>query len=513
MLEYLPQPMRVYIENIQSKDQEINPESFRRIEDAIIAEYHETGDPPGAGFGSDIIYTSRWKAGIQDVGLWGKDAFQSSPHNEKKPKAASVKVKYTVPTSVPELNSTKYPKLPVPSPDNKQIRTECDIWADRRWKAKKLTKKEKELTKAPASYNSCSDIKPVSTPTLDNKFPVVETQVIVVKDIQGLGEKKLPLGTLRKKLHPNAASIKLDFLNPKPQQVVQAPSESMQPQIQIPSSIPSPPMGKHLTEPVYQQQPIPLQEKHLTEPVYQQQPIPLQEKHLTEPVYQQQPIPLQEKHTAEPVYQQPPIPVGSLDAQGNYYVYDAQGNYCLYDYWRSYPDYNAPTQNYYYGYSGYQPEAYPKTDNQQETVPIGQPQYWYDPATGQYYYQDPNSVVPLQETVSDNRYPWNENQFHSYYDYSMEPDKTGLPQSIGHPPMNHRSDSPRTTHDGQYMESITECPDNLEINGEDRKSYFGNFMGTQEIYGLEYESQEICENSLANLEDGNVGDPGDRGYH
>jgi hypothetical protein len=424
-----------------------------------------------------------------------------------------VKVKYTVPTAVSVLNSTKYPKLPVPSPGNKQIRTECDIWADHRWKAKELTKKAKELTKTPTSYNSCSDIKPVSTPTLDNKFPVVETQVIVVKDIQGLGEKKLPLGTLRKKLDPNAASIKLDFLNPKPQQVVQAPSEPRQPQIQSPPSIPSPPMGKHLTEPVYQQQPIPLQEKHLTEPVYQQQPIPLQEKHLTEPVYQQQPIPLQEKHLTEPLYQQPPIPVGSYDAQGNYYVYDAQGNYYVYDYWKSYPDYNTPTHNYYYGYSGYQPEAYPRTDNKQETVPIGQPQYWYDPATGQYYYQDPNSVVPPQETVSENTYPWNENQFHSYYDYSMEPDKTGLPQSMGHPEMNHRFDSPRTTHDRQYVESITEYSDNLEINREDRKSYFGNFMGTQEIYGVEYESQEICENSLANLKDGDVADPGDRGYH
>jgi hypothetical protein len=79
--------------------------------------------------------------------------------------------------------------------------------------------------------------------------------------------------------------------------------------------------------------------------------------------------------------------------------------------------------------------------------------------------------------------------------------------------MNHRFDSPRTTHDRQYIESITEYPDNLEINREDRKSYFGNFMGTQEIYGVEYESQEICENYLANLEDGDVADPGHRGYH
>jgi hypothetical protein len=69
MLEYLPEPMRVYIKNIKPGDQEINPESFRRIEDAINAENRDTGDPPGAGFGSDLIYTSRWKAGIQDVGL------------------------------------------------------------------------------------------------------------------------------------------------------------------------------------------------------------------------------------------------------------------------------------------------------------------------------------------------------------------------------------------------------------------------------------------------------------
>ena len=122
-------------------------------------------------------------------------------------------------------------------------------------------------------------------------------------------------------------------------------------------------------------------------------------------------------------------------------------------------------------------------------------------------------MVPLQEPVSENTYPWNENQYHSYYDYSMQPDQTGLPQGMGYPAMNHRFDSPRIGHDGQYMERITECPDNLQINGEDRKSYFRNFMGTQEIYGLEYESQEIYENSLANLEDGDLGDPGDLGYH
>jgi hypothetical protein len=277
---------------------------------------------------------------------------------------------------------------------------------------------------------------------------------------------------LRKNLNPNAAPIKLDFLNPKPQQVVQAPNEPSQRKIQSPPS----------------------------------NPIPLMEKHTTQPVYQQLPIPLMEKHTTEPVYQQLPIPVGFYDAQGNYYVYDAQGNYYAYDYGKSYPDYNAPTQNHYYGYSDYQPEAYPRTDNQEYTVSIGQEQYWYDPVTGQYYYQAPNSVVPLQEIVSENMYPWNENQFHSYYDYYTEADKMGLPQSEGHLPMNLRFDSPRITHDGQYMESITECPDSLEIIGEDRKkSYFGNFMGTQEINGMEYESQEICENSLANLEDGDVG--------